>query len=95
MIGFGPAVLNWGASKNLIGMPSPFNNKICAVLVSKSSVVHTEFQGSQLHRRAARLIPNKHEYTLFELLSVIRRAFCSVALHLHDTHFLQCSRRVL
>jgi len=27
-------------------------------------------------------------------LSVIRRAFCSVAVHLHETNFLQYSRRI-
>jgi len=67
-------------------------------------MVHIEFQGSFLHRRATRLIPDKHECIQFALLHaawdtavafVSRRAFCNVAVHLHDTNFLQYSRRVL
>jgi len=68
-------------------MPSPFNNNICGVVAFESSVVHVEFQGNRLHRRAARPLPNKHECVHFEWLSVIRRAFCNVAVHLNDTHF--------
>jgi len=71
----------------LVGMPSPFNNNICAVLAFESSVVHIEFQGNRLHRRACRQVPKNHECMHFEWLSVIRRAFCSVTVHLHDTHF--------
>jgi len=69
-------------------------------------MMHTEFLGIRLHRRAARLIPEKHECTGYILhsstqrgiplwLSVIQRAFCNVAVHLHDTNFLQYFRRVL
>jgi len=45
----------------LFGIPSPFNNDICAVLAFESAMVHIEFQGSRLHGRAARLIPDRHE----------------------------------
>jgi len=42
-------------------MASPFSNNICVVLVFQNSMVHIEFQGSRLNRRAARLIPDEHE----------------------------------
>jgi len=59
---------------------------------------HTEFQGSRLHRRAARLIPDEHECIHFAQLHAAwdtAMAFCNVAVHLRDTNFLQYSRRVL
>jgi len=36
----------------LVGMPSSFSNNICAVLAFENSMLHIEFQGSRLHRRA-------------------------------------------
>ena len=81
----------------------PLSNNICAVLAFENSMVNIEFWGSRLHRRAARIIPDEHAHTLHSStqrgiplwLSVIWRAFCNVAVHLHDTNFLQYSRRVL
>jgi len=88
----------------LVSMPIPFSSNICALLAFENSLVHIEFYGSRLHRRVARLIPGEHEciplhsstQRMIPLwLSVIRRAFCNVAVHLHDTNFLQYCRQVL
>jgi len=85
-------------------MPSPFNNNICAVLAFENSMVHIEIQRSGLNRRTASLIPDKHECIHFAQLHAagdIAMAFCNstslgnVAVHLHDTNFLQYSRRIL
>jgi len=52
-------------------MPGPFN--ICDGLAFENSVVHVEFQkGNPLHRRAACLIPEKHDSTHQERLEVSR-----------------------
>jgi len=51
----------------LVGMPRPFRNNICSILAFGNRV-HIKFQGSRLHRRAARLIPNEHECIHFAQL---------------------------
>ena len=60
-------------------------------------MVHTEFQGSRLHRRVARLIPEEQEYIHFAQLHAAwdtAMAFCSstsflqCGLHLNDINFL-------
>jgi len=58
-------------------------------LAFENSMVHIEFQGSRLHRRAARLIPDEHEYIHFAQLRAswnTAMAFCDL------TSFLQCGR---
>jgi len=52
----------------LVGMPSPFSNNICDGLAFENSMMHIDFQGSQLHRRVAHLIPDKHECIRFTQL---------------------------
>jgi len=49
----------------LVGISCPLSNNICAVLTFENSILHIECQGSRLHRRAPRLIPDKHECTHF------------------------------
>jgi len=91
--GFGPACKHSGALLRrykhhcLVGMPSLFNSNICAVLAFENSTVHIEYQGSRLHRRAARLLPDKHECIHFAQLHATwdtAMAFCNW------TIFLQC-----
>jgi len=45
----------------LVSIPSPFSSNICVVLAFENSMVHMEFQGSRLHRRVTRLIPDEYE----------------------------------
>jgi len=49
-------------------VPSPFDNNIRAVLAFENSMVHIGFQDSRLHRKAACLIPDKHECIHFAQL---------------------------
>ena len=70
-------------------VPSPFDNNICAVLAFENTMVHIEFEGNRLHRRAARLIPDKGECIHFAELHAAwntTMAFCN------STSFLQCGR---
>jgi len=79
-------------------MPSPLDNNSCAFLAFENSMVHIEFQGRRLHRRATRLIPDEHECIHFAQLRVswnAAMAFCNVAVHLHDNNFLQYYHHVL
>jgi len=85
-------------------MLSTLSNNIRAILAFQNRMVHIEFQGSRLHRRAARLIPDKDECIHFAQLHAAwdgAMAFCNSTsilqrgLHLHDANFLQYSRRVL
>ena len=73
----------------LVGMPIPFDNNICTFFAFENSMVHIEFQGRRLHRRAARLISDKHECIHFAQLRASWNtavAFCNL------TSFLQCGR---
>ena len=63
-----PASQGFNQGDCLVGMPSPFENNICAFLAFENSMVHIEFQGSQLHCRAAHLIPDEHECLHFAQL---------------------------
>jgi len=70
-------------------MPSPFDNNICAFLAFENSMVLIEFQGSRLHRRAARLIPDEHVCIHLAQLRAVWNtavAFCNL------TSFLHCGR---
>jgi len=77
-----PASQGFNQGNCLVGMPSPFDNNICAFLAFEKSMVHIEFQGSRLHRRAARLIPDEHECIHFAQLRAswnTTMAFCTPA----------------
>jgi len=70
-------------------VPSHFDNNICDVLAFESSIVQIDFQGSQLHRRGDRLIPDKYECIQFAQLHAAwetAMAFCD------STSFLQGGR---
>jgi len=70
-------------------MPSHFNNNICAVLPFESTMVHIEFQGSRLQRRAARLIPDKHECIH---LAQLHAAWDTAMAFCNSTSSLECCR---
>jgi len=70
-------------------MPSPFNNIICDVLAFENNIVHIEFKGSRLHRRAARLISAKHECMHFAQL---RAAWDTAVAFCNSASFLQSGR---
>jgi len=68
-------------------MPCPFSNNICDGIAFENSMVHIDFQGSWLHRKVARLIPDEHECIQFALLHAAwdtAMAFCN------SVSFLQC-----
>ena len=84
---FEPASQGFNQGDCLVGMPSPFDSNICAFLAFENSMVHIEFHGSRLHRRAARLIPDEHECVHFAQL---RGSWNTAMASCNLTSFLQC-----
>ena len=68
---------------------NPFSNTICAVLVFENSMVHIVFQGSRVHWRAARLIPDGRECIHFAQLHT---EWDTAMVFRSSTSFLQCGR---
>jgi len=86
---FEPASQGFNQGDCLVGMPSPFDNNICAFLAFQNSMVHIELQDSRLHHRAARLIPDEHECIHF---AQIRSSWNTAVAFCNLTSFLQCGR---
>jgi len=86
-----PASEGFNQDNCLVGMPSPFDNNICAFLAFEKSMVHIEFPVSRLHRKAARLIPDEHESIHFAQLRAswnTTMAFCNLTSFLYTSMIL-------